>query len=37
MARPGGFFYVNSGLLLASDEEAESHWEVSHSPLPQGF
>jgi predicted Zn-dependent protease len=23
MALPGGFFYVNSGLILAADEEAE--------------
>ena len=35
-ALPGGFFYVNSGLLLAADEEAElagvmAH-EIAHVP-----
>jgi predicted Zn-dependent protease len=24
MALPGGFFYVNSGLILSTDEEAEN-------------
>jgi hypothetical protein len=30
MALPGGFFYVNSGLILAADEEAELAGVMSH-------
>ncbi len=30
MALPGGFFYVNSGLLLAADEEAEMAGVMAH-------
>ena len=30
MAQPGGFFYVNSGLILAADEEAEVAGVMSH-------
>src|SRR5208337_4735311 len=30
MALPGGFFYVNSGLILASDEEAEMAGVMAH-------
>jgi beta-barrel assembly-enhancing protease len=30
MALPGGFFYVNSGLLLAADEEAELAGVMAH-------
>jgi beta-barrel assembly-enhancing protease len=30
MALPGGFFYVNSGLILAADEEAEMAGVMSH-------
>jgi len=30
MALPGGFFYVNSGLILAADEEAEVAGVMSH-------
>jgi predicted Zn-dependent protease len=30
MALPGGFFYVNSGLILAADEEAELAHETAH-------
>ena len=30
MALPGGFFYVNSGLLLAADEEAEVAGVMAH-------
>ena len=30
MALPGGFFYVNSGLLLAADEEAEIAGVMAH-------
>ena len=30
MALPGGFFYVNSGLLLAADEEAEMAAVMAH-------
>ena len=30
MALPGGFFYVNSGLILASDEEAELAGVMAH-------
>src|SRR5438045_7418954 len=29
-ALPGGFFYVNSGLILAADEEAELAGVMSH-------
>ena len=40
MALPGGFFYVNSGLILAADDEAElaavmSH-EIAHVALRHG-
>src|SRR5204863_1838561 len=30
MALPGGFFYVNSGLILAADEEAELAGVMAH-------
>ena len=30
MALPGGFFYVNSGLILAADEEAEMAGVMAH-------
>src|SRR5258708_17390808 len=30
MALPGGFFYVNSGLILAADEEAEMAGGMAH-------
>ena len=30
MALPGGFFYVNSGLILAADEEAEMAGAMAH-------
>ena len=30
MALPGGFFYVNSGLILAADEEAEVAGVMAH-------
>jgi predicted Zn-dependent protease len=30
MALPGGFFYVNSGLIIASDEEAEMAGVMAH-------
>ena len=29
-ALPGGFFYVNSGLILEADEEAELAWVMAH-------
>ena len=29
-ALPGGFFYVNTGLILAADEEAELAWVMAH-------
>src|SRR5580693_5790595 len=31
MALPGGFFYVNSGLILAADEEAEMAGVMAHA------
>ena len=30
MALPGGFFYVNSGLIMAADEEAELAGVMAH-------
>src|SRR5260370_3183973 len=30
MALPGGFFYVNSGLIMAADEEAELAGGMAH-------
>src|SRR4030081_918636 len=32
MALPGGFFYVNSGLIMAADEEAELAGVMAHEP-----
>jgi beta-barrel assembly-enhancing protease len=35
-ALPGGFFYVNSGLILAADEEAELAGVMAHEIAPCG-